>query len=156
MLLPCKIYTAIMHVTAHTKSLETFTLLVMTRMVDQEGVTFCDSASLCKTTPRMLVFSQAPTTGSTQCLLGLFPQRQNSLCEKLNTHFHQETKLRTDGAIPPYTVALYQARENETHSMMLTCDGNASVAKTQHRLDNIHFPRNKYARLYLLPTNCTS
>jgi len=125
-------------------------------MVDQEGVAFCDSANLCTTAPAMLLFSQAPTMGLTQCLLGLLLQGPSSWCEKLNTHFHLEPKLRRDGAIPPYTLALYQARENETHSRMLTCDGNASVAKMQHRLDIIHFPCSKYARLYLLPTKCTS
>jgi len=75
----------------------------MTRMVDQEGVAFCDSANLCKTAPGMLLFPQAPTIGPTQWLLGLFMQGQSSWCEKLNTHFHLETKLRTDGVTPPYT-----------------------------------------------------
>jgi hypothetical protein len=104
----------------------------------------------------MLLFSQAPIMEPTQCLLGLFPQKQSRWREKLNTHFHLEPKLRTDGAIPPYTVALYQARENETHSRMFTRDSNTTVAKMQHRLDIIHFPNSKYARLYVLPTNCTS
>jgi hypothetical protein len=128
----------------------------MTTMVDQEGVAFCDSANLCKTAQGMLLFSLAPTMGPTQCLPGLFPQWQSTQCEKLNTHFNLKPKLRTNGAIPPYTAALYQPCENETHSRMFTCDGKASVAKLQHRLHMIHFPCNKYARLYLLPTNCTS
>jgi hypothetical protein len=98
-------------------------------MVDQEGVAFCDSANLCKPAPTMLLFSQAPTMGPTQCLPGLLPQGPSSWREKLNTHFHLEPKLRTDGAIPPYTVALYQARENETHSRMLTCNGMHQLQK---------------------------
>jgi hypothetical protein len=34
---------------------------------------------------------------------------------KLTTHFQQEPKLIMDGAIPPYTVAIYEARETEIH-----------------------------------------
>ena len=89
-------------------------------MVDQEGVAFCDSANLCKTASGMLLFSQAPTMRPTQCLPGLFPQEQSSQCEKLNTHFHLEPKLRSDGATPPYTAAFYQACENEAHSRTFT------------------------------------
>ena len=143
-----------MHVTAQTKSIETFMLIVKIRMVDQ-GMAFCDSAKLCKIAPAMLLLSKAPTLGTTQCLPGLLPQ-QSGQCVKLTTHFHLQPKLKMNGAIPPYTIAIYQAHETGTHSRTLTCDGNASVAKIQHRLDIIHYPCNKFARLYVLPTNCIS
>jgi hypothetical protein len=43
-----------------------------------------------------------------------------------------------DGATPPYTVAIYEACETETH-LRLMRGGNVSVTKNQHRLDIQHF-----------------